>query len=74
MNSSAEKLESYTRLLVVEHDAWANLRSSVVDGEYDPRLLAAWLEAGRRCESARQQAIDTVLDADPGVAHRPLNA
>ena len=74
MNSSTDKLESYTRLLGVAGDAWANLRSGVVSGEYDPLLLAAWLEAGRRCETARQLAIDTVLDADPGVAHRPLKA
>lgn len=72
MTSSADRLESYTHLLATEMDAWGLLRASLVGGEYDPLLLADWLAAGRRCAAARQLAIDTVLDADPGVMSRPL--
>jgi hypothetical protein len=56
MTSSADRLQNYTQLLARESDAWARLRASQVDEEYDPLLLAAWLEAGRRCSAARQVA------------------
>lgn len=72
MSSPADRFESYTRLLATEVDAWHKLRTHVVGGEYDPLLLAAWLEAGRRCAAARGLAIDALLDSDPGVMHRPL--
>lgn len=73
MSSPADRFESYTRLLATESDAWHKLRTQAVGGEYDPMLLAAWLEAGRRCAAARSLAIDALLDSDPGVMHRPLS-
>ena len=62
----------YEDLLAQEQQAWRRLRANRRGEEYDPRLLAEWLECSRRAAAARNAAIDGVMQEDPGLMHRPL--
>ncbi|HYF21026.1 MAG TPA: hypothetical protein VEA40_24380 [Ramlibacter sp.] len=67
-----DRQRAYEDLLAREQEAWRRLRASRRGGEYDPALLAEWLAWSRQAAAARSQALDGVMQEDPGLMHRPL--